>query len=115
MSMPASKFDDFLKAKQEPKEEEPENREKKPVKAKPEPKPAPVIVPAAEAPRPVGRPRTGKRSNPDYRNTTVYIDKNLHADIDEWLRRQRREGESDKDFSDLVQELLEQWAKKNLG
>jgi len=53
-----------------------------------------------------GRPRKGKRSNPDYEQTTLYVSRTLHADVKVALVREGRH-----DFSELVEELLEKWVK----
>lgn len=53
-----------------------------------------------------GRPRGGKRSNPEYEQTTLYISRALHTDVKVALVRDGRH-----DFSDLVEELLEKWVK----
>ena len=68
---------------------------------------------AEEQPRPVGRPKTGKRSNEDFRNVTVYIRKQTHAEVDDLLRKRRRldlipPGEP-QDVSELVESLLSDW------
>lgn len=70
--------------------------------------PEPTQAPAA---RPVGRPKTGKRSNPDYRGVTVYLRKKHQREIDLWLRQR----DDPRDFSDLVQELLDDWWNKQNG
>jgi len=97
-------------------------------KAKVEPKKAKLTraeeAPAAvsllkEQPRPVGRPKTGKRSNEDFRSVTVYIRKDTHAYVDEILRRRRRKGEipegEPEDVSELVQDLLAEWLAEQRG
>lgn len=53
-----------------------------------------------------GRPK-GKRSDPDYEQVTAYIRKDTHASIKIALLQ---EGQK-REFSELVQELLEQWVK----
>jgi hypothetical protein len=79
---------------------------------------APVSRPI-EQPRPVGRPKTGKRSNEDFRSVTVYIRKDTHSDVDEILRRRRRKGliaeGEPSDVSELVQELLADWLIEQRG
>jgi hypothetical protein len=50
----------------------------------------------------VGRPR-GKRSNPDYSQVTSYIKKETHKSVQRVLL------EKEKEFSELIQELLEEW------
>lgn len=51
-----------------------------------------------------GRPK-GKRSHPDYEQVTAYIRKETHRDIKIALLS---EGDG-REFSELIQELLEQW------
>jgi hypothetical protein len=53
-----------------------------------------------------GRPRSGKRSNPDYEQTTIYIQRNLHDQVRMTLIQEGR-----NDFSDLVEELLSRWVR----
>ena len=50
----------------------------------------------------LGRPR-GKRSNPDYTQVTSYIKKETHKSVQRVLL------EKEKEFSELIQELLEEW------
>lgn len=60
----------------------------------------------AEATKPkIGRPATGKRSNPDYRQVSAWIRRDTYDRVTRrlFLRENRRE------FSDLVQALLEDW------
>lgn len=56
---------------------------------------------------PNGRRSGGKRSNPEYRLSTVYLRKKSHKDAVAILH-DKGEG----DFSDLMQELLEEWVGK---
>ncbi len=65
----------------------------------------PQLVAESEPPK-RGRPK-GKRSHPDYEQVTAYIKKDTYQEIKISLLRegQRRE------FSELVQELLEDWLK----
>lgn len=53
-----------------------------------------------------GRP-AGKRSNPDYEQTTAYIRKRTHQGVKIALLQ---EGEG-REFSELVEELLAGWLK----
>ena len=70
---------------------------------------APAATPLAvtDSPR-RGRPPTGKRSNPDFEQVTAYIrrDTNLQTKI-----ALLQEGDT-RDFSDLVEELLQVWLLK---
>jgi hypothetical protein len=52
-----------------------------------------------------GRP-PGKRSNPDYEQIGLYIPKRLHIEVKKLLLEYE-----DKDFSELVSDLLVQWIK----
>jgi hypothetical protein len=60
--------------------------------------------PAAKRGRPGGR---GKRGNPDYAQVTAYIPKTLHDETKVNLIRQ-----GNKEFSQLVEELLSNWNLK---
>jgi hypothetical protein len=62
----------------------------------------------AEAPRKVGRPKTGKRSDPDYRQVSAWIKRDTYDRVTRrlFVRENRRE------FSELVQSLLEDWLKR---
>jgi hypothetical protein len=52
-----------------------------------------------------GRPATGKRSDPNFEQVTVYLRRQTHLDIKRALL-----GRDDRlDFSDLVEELLQEW------
>lgn len=53
------------------------------------------------------RKATGKRSDPNYIQVGAYIPIELNKSVKRLLV------DDDKDFSDLVAELLEQWVQKN--
>ena len=53
-----------------------------------------------------GRP-TGKRTNPDYQQVTVYIPRTLHDQVKITLIQEGR-----KEFSELVGELLAKWIEQ---
>jgi hypothetical protein len=53
-----------------------------------------------------GRP-TGKRSDPDFEQTTAYIRKDTHRNVKIALLE---EGE-EREYSELVEELLSKWLK----
>lgn len=53
-----------------------------------------------------GRPK-GKRSHPDYEQVTAYIRKDTHRAAKIALLSKGEE----REFSELIQELLEQWLK----
>ena len=64
-----------------------------------------VETPAVQPAKKPGRPR-GKRSNPDYIQVTSYIQRQTYKAV-------RRELlDSDREFSDLVEELLEDWLSR---
>jgi hypothetical protein len=54
-----------------------------------------------------GRPKA-KRSDPDYEQVTAYIKRNTHTAVKIELLRNSQNGEK-REFSELVQDLLEQW------
>lgn len=63
-------------------------------------------VPAAPtAPRGRGRPATGKRSNPDYEQVSIYIRKDTHSAAKIKLLKDR----DPRDLSEVVEELLADW------
>jgi hypothetical protein len=109
---PGAEIPEPTKAKEAPAEQRVRAREVRPVEEVPV---APVSR-LIEQPRSVGRPKTGKRSNEDFRNVTVYIRRDTHSDADDILRHRRRkaqiaEGEP-RDVSELVQYLLADWLSK---
>ena len=94
----SSKFKAILN---QAKERKPEPVEK----MSPPPAPAPTISPS---PKKRGRP-SGKRSDADYIQVTAYIQKDRHREVKIALLKSGTE----KDFSDLVDDLLGQWLKSN--
>jgi hypothetical protein len=56
--------------------------------------------------RPVGRPKTGKRSNPDYNQHSVWLPGSLQAEV--WRALVTPEGKR-YEFSRLVESLLRRW------
>ncbi len=65
-------------------------------------------APAPEAePKKRQRKATGKRSDPNYIQVGAYIPIELNK------RVKRRLVDTDKDFSELVAELLDQWVQNN--
>lgn len=66
----------------------------------------PQLVAELEQPSKRGRPK-GKRSHPDYEQVTAYIKKDTYQEIKIALLR---EGQK-REFSELIQELLEDWLK----
>lgn len=77
----------------------------------PLPLPAPdVSEPESDAPRRTGRPATGKKSDPNYRQVTAYVRKDLYRNVTDTLYDESRGRDTKrKEFSELVDELLEQW------
>ena len=64
--------------------------------------------PSLEAKKGKGRP-TGKRSNPDYEPTTVYLRKTTKRSASRLLE----DTNARKDLSDLIEDLLLQWSCKH--
>ncbi len=74
--------------------------------AEPEPAPTPSPRPVTqEPPQRVGRPR-GKKSNPEYRQVTVYLRESVHRAAQKLLLDDER-----KEFSELVDELVSRWVQ----
>jgi hypothetical protein len=71
-------------------------------KAKATPEPEPEAPPQKRQ-----RKATGKRSDPNYLQVGAYIPVKLNKQV------KRRLVDTDKDFSDLVAELLEQWVQSS--
>jgi hypothetical protein len=69
------------------------------------PSPAPMVSPVTKK---RGRP-SGKRSDDDYVQTTAYIHKDRHKNVKIALLKLG----NGQDFSDLVDDLLAEWLKKN--
>ena len=66
------------------------------------------IAPAPEATRrPRGRPR-GKRSDPEFEQITAYLSRQTYRDTKIALLQEGRR----REFSQLVEELLQQWLDK---
>ena len=63
--------------------------------------------PKTDLPKRRGRPATGKRTNPDYDQTTAYVRKDTYKAVRIALIE---EGE-ERDYSELVEELLAKWLK----
>jgi hypothetical protein len=51
----------------------------------------------------MGRPKTGKRSNPDYEQASIYIRKDTHRAL------KHRALDEERDVSDVLQELAAGW------
>jgi hypothetical protein len=61
-----------------------------------------------QPPRKVGRPATGKRSNPDYAQHSVWLPGSLYGDV---LKGLVTPDGKRAEFSALVESLLRQWLK----
>ena len=61
--------------------------------------------------RSLGRPRHGKRSNPDYKQISALIRKDTHRNV----MRALLDETTDRDVSDLLQALLEDWLRGREG
>jgi len=72
-------------------------------------KPSPATEPAT--PQTTTRTTTGKKSDPRYKQVTAYVRKDLHRNVTDALydEARGREDAKRKEFSELVDELLEQW------
>lgn len=125
MATKPSKFSSLFQKEEEPViEEETKALVVAPaVEAVAAPQPVPVETPSApkqgsDAPRRTGRPATGKKSDPNYRQVTAYVRKDLYKNVSDALYDESR-GRPDakrKEFSELVDELLEQWLQgRNSG
>jgi len=62
----------------------------------------------APGPKGRGRPATGKRSDPDYESTTIFLRKDTKTAAARLLI-----GEKHQDLSDVLEELLSGWVRKN--
>jgi hypothetical protein len=70
-----------------------------------------VIVPTPAplpGPRGRGRPATGKRSDPDYETTTVFLRKSTKMGAARLLL-----GDKHQDLSDVLEKLLAEWVRKH--
>lgn len=74
-----------------------------------EPVPTTKPVNELEVEQKRGRPK-GKRSHPDYEQVTAYIRKETHTAAKIALLEDGQNGQK-REFSELIQELLEQWLK----
>ncbi len=87
--------------------------------AAPQPAPAetpPVPEQGSEEPRRVGRPATGKKSDTEtYRQVTAYVRKDRHDQVKRALFEDSLGQDKRREFSELVDELLEQWLQGRAG
>ena len=65
-------------------------------------------LPSSEK-RSVGRPATGKRSNPDYERTSVFVRVETGKRVRRLLFDLSESGQEQLDFSDTVDEALQFW------
>jgi hypothetical protein len=63
--------------------------------------------PQADAPKRRGRPATGKRNDPEFDQTTAYVRKDTYKAV----RIALIEDGEERDYSELVEELLAKWLK----
>jgi hypothetical protein len=68
---------------------------------------------AKPEPQPKGGRPKGKRSHPDYEQITAYIRKDTHTAVKIALLEDGQKGEK-HEFSELIQELLEQWLQSRI-
>lgn len=104
-----SKKFDFLKTVKDPEDESAEPKE-----AGEDAKPARARAPKApkSAPQRVdkrGRPATGKRSDPEFEPTTLY----MRIKTKRAVRAALLMEEKNRELSDIVEELLAGWASKH--
>ena len=71
------------------------------------PQPVPTPHPVTES-RGRGRPATGKRSNPDWKLYSHFLKKQTQRAAVARLQAE----DSDRDLSDVLEELLAQWLKQ---
>lgn len=79
--------------------------EEEPVNVSPEP--APSSTSSGELGRGRGRPATGKRSNPDWKLYSHFLKRHTQRAAVARLQAE----DSDRDLSDVLQDLLENWVK----
>jgi hypothetical protein len=72
------------------------------------PPPSPAPTTGSKSPKKRGRP-SGKRSDEDYVQVTAYIQKDIHREVKIALLKSG----GDKDFSELVDDLLARWLKSS--
>lgn len=70
----------------------------------------------SERSRRTGRPASGKKSDPNYRQVTAYVRKDLYRDVTDALYDEVRGRDAKrKEFSELVDELLARWWQERNG
>lgn len=65
--------------------------------------PAPIPPPAPPAPVAAAALKTGKRSDPNYRQISTYVRSDLYKQV------RKRLTDEERDFAELLDELLERW------
>lgn len=120
MAAKPSKFSSIFQAAQEP-EETPQETAAEAITPISEPETsvaaATVVTEPAPAAESTSRTTTGKKSDPRYKQVTAYVRKDLHRHVTDALYDEvrGREDAKRKEFSELVDELLEQWLKTRSG
>ena len=73
-------------------------------------------APSGPVKRSRGRPKGGKRNNPQFQQVTLYIPSTVYVAVQNELRlRRRKRGyQGPRDMSDLVGGLVQAWHRKNL-
>jgi hypothetical protein len=63
-----------------------------------------------------GRPKGGKRNNPEFQQVTLYMPSTVYVAVQHQLklRRRKRGYQGPRDMSELVGGLVQAWHKKNL-
>lgn len=118
MATKPSKFSSIFHNEEEPVEETPVQAiapvTEQPSAPEPLPMPNDNTPEEGSAPnRRTGRPATGKKSDPNYRQVTAYVRKTLYREVSEALYDDSRGRDiKPKEFSELVDELLEEWRNK---
>jgi hypothetical protein len=74
-------------------------------------------TPSGPVKRSRGRPKGGKRNNPQFQQVTLYIPSMVYVAVQNELRlRRRKRGyQGPRDMSELVGGLVQAWHKKNLN
>lgn len=73
----------------------------------------PALRPKLQTVKLTGRATNGKKSDPRYKQVTAYVRKDLHRNVTDALYDEARGRDiKRKEFSELVDELLERWWKE---
>lgn len=75
-----------------------------------------AAAPSGPVKRSRGRPKGGKRNNPQFQQVTLYIPSTVYVAVQNELRlRRRKRGyQGPRDMSELVGGLVQAWHRKNL-